>query len=247
MEFKGFVKLNNSNYFNWKDRMEMLLIREKYWKYATKVKPEKDPPADWDEKDAEGRALIGLCIEDSQLVHYRQETTMKGVWDRLKNHHQKNTISNKVSIMRGICSSKLSEGGDAEAHINDMENRFQQLKDLGEDALSNSWSIAMLLSSLPTSYDTLVTTLEGKNEGALELGYVQSKIIAEYKRKLNPESENSDSALKIRNQRFEDENGCYFCHEKTHLKRDCQKYKAWKLKKEGHKANVVEDEEHYAF
>jgi hypothetical protein len=82
--------------------------------------------------------------------------------------------------VRQICILKL-EGGNVEIHITEMTNLFQKFIDLEEEPMSNNWSIAMLLSSLPKSYDVLVTALGTKDDRQLDLGLVQSKIIAKYK------------------------------------------------------------------
>lgn len=43
-----------------------------------------------------------------------------------------------------------------------MNDLFAKLNDVGEEALSDKWSAATLLSSLPESYDTLSTSLESR-------------------------------------------------------------------------------------
>ena len=77
-----------------------------------------------------------------------------------KDYHEKETLTNKVHLMRMICSLRLEEGVNASQHINKIQELFLKLKDVGEESLSNKWSVAMLLSNLPRSYDPLVTALE---------------------------------------------------------------------------------------
>lgn len=73
----------------------------------------------------------------------------------------------------------MGDNGDIEAHLAELTNWFQKLSDLG-DKLVDSWKIAMILSSLPESYDGLVTALEARNEEDLTLSLVLSKLTAEY-------------------------------------------------------------------
>lgn len=61
-------------------------------------------------------------------------------------------------------------------HINQMQNLFVKLKDISNDELTESWSVGMLLSSLPRSYDTLITALEARKEDELTFGFVQQKF-----------------------------------------------------------------------
>jgi len=66
---------------------------------------------------------------------------------------------------------KFAEEGDMEIHINLMLNIVDELAALGE-VLKDKLIIAMLLSSLPESYSTLVTALETRAEDELTLQLV---------------------------------------------------------------------------
>lgn len=155
-----FSKLNNSNYANWKFRMELLLRKQNLWKKVIEgPRPRENRGeagniinaaaiSDWDEKDDEARGTIGLLVMDDQLCHIRHLKTAKETWNALKEYHERNTLTNKVFLMRSICSLKLEEGGDAVSHINNMNDLFTKLRDIGEETLTDKWSAAMLLSSL---------------------------------------------------------------------------------------------------
>lgn len=54
------------------------------------------------------------------------------------------------------------------------------MRDLGKQSLLDNWSVAMLLSSLPKIFDTLITALETRTETELMFAVVQQKVIAEY-------------------------------------------------------------------
>lgn len=75
--------------------------------------------------------------------------------------------------MRTICTLKMEENGRVPDHINKMTNLFVKLKDLSNDELSEPWSVAMLLSSLPKSYDTIIIALETRDENDLTFSFVQ--------------------------------------------------------------------------
>lgn len=162
------AKLTNDIYFTWKYKMQ--LLREKSWNVVNEDKlvlPD-EPSAqqrrelkDWEEKDDQARAAIGLSVEDSQLRHIRSKATAKEMWIALKQHHEKDTLSKKVSLMRKICRTKMPENGSMKTHLNELTNLFQQLNDIGEQ-LSESWSVAIVLSSLLSGFDTLVTALEAR-------------------------------------------------------------------------------------
>lgn len=93
------VKLNNRNYFNWKYKMQLLLIKEKVWYTISKDKP-TTLTEEWTEDDQLAIALIGLNIEDNQLPHVRKTTEAKAAWNALKTMHEKDTLVTKVTLMR---------------------------------------------------------------------------------------------------------------------------------------------------
>lgn len=233
------TKLNSTNYCNWKFKAELLLRSKGLWKKViVGARPEVILDGDgavtnqagidvWDEKDDEARGIIGLSIDEDQIALIRTKKTAKEFWDTLKDYYEKNTLTNKVSLMRAICSMKLIEGGDAKAHINKMTDLFTKLNDIGgEGELSDGWSAAILLGSLPQSYDTLITTLESRREDELTFALVKQRVIAEYERH-SPTNSDTDSILKI----VASGKSCYFCKDSSHIKKDCGKYKKWLAKK----------------
>lgn len=239
----SFSKLNNDNYFNWKFSIELLLIKRECWNVISTDKP-TDVKDDWYKRDSKARAIIGLAVEENHLRHIRNTKSAKEAWDALKNHHEKSTLCNKVSIMRQICNLKLQEHGDMEDHLNKMSDLFGMLSNLGEDELSDASIVAMLLSSLPRSYDTLKTALESRPEGDLTLSLVQTKLFDESKRRNGADIiVKKEIAMKV-NQECSKEGTkkgvtCYFCHKKNHMKKDCRRKKLWLQKKSSTKANQV--------
>lgn len=76
------AKLNSENYFTWKYKLELLLIKENLYSILNETKPELDANssnqrevADWQRRDDQARSIIGLLVEDNQLCHIRTKTT----------------------------------------------------------------------------------------------------------------------------------------------------------------------------
>ncbi len=93
----------------------------------------------------------------------------------------------------------------------------------------------MLLSSLPA--DTLITALETRPEADLTLDLVQSKLIEAGQRGMR--NLNIDTALKTSLKHETKQQLCYFCHKSGHLKKNCKRYKDWKVKNAGNQ-NVTD-------
>lgn len=250
-DFKVTIaKLNNSNYQVWKYKLELLLMKEGLWDVVKLNRP-KDPDDVWFSKDGKARATIGLLVEDNQLGHIKKCSTAKEMWNTLQGYHQKSTLSNKVSLLKRLCSLKLSEGDDIEEHINSMSNLIDQLSALGE-ILAEQLTVALLLSSLPESYSTLITALETRPEKDLTQELVKNKLIEEYKRRKEMKGvshQKDEKAFKANYEtsKYQKDNkgrACYFCKKIGHEKINCRKYKIWKEKnlnneKKFHKVNNV--------
>lgn len=228
--------------------MEMYLIKEKLWKIVTSEPIEKpDPTANdeqqesynkWLDQDDEARAAIGLHVDDDQYGLLRGKTTSKEFWEVLKEHHEQNSYGNKVGLMRRACSMKMPEGSSMEVHIKEFNETFQRLDDLGESSLPERWRIRMLMTSLPKSYDPMISALEMRKEEELTMQLVQSKFLDEYKRRQGDEGDKTESVLKT----TETGTTCFFCNKKGHMKKDCHKFKNWKQKKSNSEsANVAKE------
>lgn len=91
----------------------------------------------------------------------------------------------------------------------------------------------MILSSLPSSYSTLVTALETRPEEDLTFSLVESKLIGEYQRRKASGSVISDSNESVMAVSGKDSKLCYFCNGSGHFKIACPGYIAWKEKHGG--------------
>lgn len=218
-------KLNNQNYFTWKYKLELLLINEDLWEVITDEPPTTPTRLrEWRKRDNKARSTIGLTVEDSQLVHIRGKSTALETWNALKNVHEKDTITNRVSICNKIALLRMKENDSIEDHLNQMIGLFQQLSDLGDDA-GEEWKIGMVFASLPHSYSTLVTALEARPSEDLKWSLVYSKLIDEYQRQREIEDNvlrtNEEKVMKINLQK----NHCYFCKKNSHRMADCYQFK----------------------
>ncbi|XP_071576174.1 cytochrome P450 4C1-like isoform X3 [Temnothorax nylanderi] len=197
------AKLNNTNFHVWKCNVELLLIKEDLWHTISEARPTQ-PDERWLKADRQARATIGLLVEDDQLRYIRDTNSAKEAWTALQSYHQKASLTNQVFLFKKICSIKLSENGDMESHLNAMLNSVDQLTALGE-ALKDKMVIAMLLCSLPESYNTLITALETRSEDELTIELVKGKLLDEDRRRKNArgqEDERDDRALKTQSKKF---------------------------------------------
>lgn len=220
-----FDRLNDFNWSTWRFRMELMLMREDLWTIVKNPKPEvEDITSAWIRKDEKARAMIGLALEDSQLSHIMGTVCAKEMWDVLKGYHERGSLTNKINALRKLCSLRLVEGASMSSHLVEVEELVHRLSRMGE-ALKEHLVVAIILSSLPESYNPLVTALEGRPEEDLKVEYIKGKLLDEWRRKCESENRNNvqEKAMKAttfleyrRNVRV-----CHHCKEKGHVWRNC--------------------------
>lgn len=170
----SFEKLNDNNFAVWKFKMELFLVKEELFSVVVEDKP-GTPTADWTLKDGKARAMIGLAVEDTQLVHIIRKTTAKEMWDSLKKIHEESSLSSTLHVLRKLCSMRLSEEGNLLDHLNDMTALHNQLEVMGE-GLKDRVFMALILSSLPMSYGSLINVIESRPEAEVTVEFVKSKL-----------------------------------------------------------------------
>lgn len=184
-----------------------------------------------------------MLVEDSQLIHIIEAVTSKETWTILADYNQKSSLSRKVYLRKRLFKLSLSENGNMEEHIVEFLSIKNQLAAIGKKFEDDDLA-AMLLSSLPDSYSTLVTTLENRPEKEITLEFVKGKLIEEYRRRGEKLEEGGvEMAMKVQTRLNKSAIECFWCHQKGHFKRECPGYTAWleKQEKRGEKANYAAD------
>lgn len=257
-------KLNNKNYHHWALRMKVFLSKESCWDSIVTECPDATEDAAgktaWEAKSVKAHQYIVLCVGNDQLVLVNEAVTAKEAWEKLKNYHQKSTLSVKVRLLRKICKSELPKDGDMEKHLLEMSEAISQLRESGYK-LEDDITMYLLLSSVSDEeYGSLITALEGRDEKTLTIEVIRNKLLEEYEKHKN--STHSDSAVtafkfasykkkfgKNKSESKKDKT-CHFCKKPGHFKSECYKLKNLRSKSENKVdyANCVTDNEtdHYA-
>lgn len=237
MDKVSITKLNGSNYQIWKFKMKLFLIKEEAWDVVEDNLP-ANPDAAWCKRNNKAMAWIGLLIDDNQMCHIRKAETAKAAWDALKNCHEQPTLTNKIYILKRLCRIQLREGGNMEDHINTILDMVNDLSALGED-LKENLVVALLLVSLPDSYDSLITALESRPEKELTLEMVKSKLISDFKRKLESNGEAKDLSMMqsfamIAKKPTYEPRICYGCGKTGHFIQQCRNAKKFERENENY-------------
>lgn len=105
-------------------------------------------------------------------MHIIRKPTAKVMWDSLLKIHQEASLSTTLHVLRKLCSMRLSEEGNLLEHLNEMTALHNRLEVMGE-GLKDRVFMALILSSLPASYSSLINVIENRPEEELTVDFVK--------------------------------------------------------------------------
>lgn len=219
-------KLNNTNYLSWKFKMKMLMEKDDCFD-SIELKDDEELKGEILKKDKKALQWIALLVDNSQLIHVKKATGGRDAWRKLKEYHQRTSLSNQIRIKKRLYKYELERGESMRVHLDKIFRDFDELAEM-DAALDDKSAVHILLSSLNEEYDALITALEAWDEGKLTLHAVKMKLIEEFDRRSSM-SIDQENILENRGLRVK-EIECHFCGEKGHVRRCCNKYMEWKRK-----------------
>ena len=237
--------LKANNYSAWKEKMKMILIKEKNWRIVSgkETKPKWMPPTSdperapteehlravekWEEKAEDAVASICLAIDSSQSVHVKNITDPMEIWKKLEEVYEPKTRTALNQLARRFHELKYREGAET---MQEFVNRAQQIVDqLAEHGykMSELDVTSVLLNSLPESYSTIVSILEDKED--LSTNAVISKILDEARKRTAIDGAQPSTAFtsqggkRLQNQIKKSNSNlkCTYCNGTRHVEADC--------------------------
>ena len=210
------TKLDGTNYSIWKFRIKWYLIHKEC---RRAIEPGTEVSNATDQK---ALAIIGLCIQDEQIVHIQHAETAKTAWDALKNVYEDAGTASKIVLQDELMTEKLQPGSSVREHIGKLRSIVAKLSTIGV-TISDEQYIIILLRSLPSEYDQLVVTLE--NVDGLKVEDVHARLIREEVRKKVNENGTQSTALQsiTPRKRYGYNRKCFFCGKSGHRIAECRK------------------------
>lgn len=224
----SFDKLNNCNYPVWAFKMQMFLMKENCWHTI-----ENDEELNAATMIADKRAwnFIVLGVDDSQHVHVKKTTGGRQAWQVLKEIHIQSTLSARIRIMKNLFRMCLVEGASMQDHLQRLFEGFDELDAIGA-GLESELAVCVILASLNSTYEPLITALEAWDSDRLTLQAVRSKLLEEWRRKTETnENPSGETALASQqngvrrdfgSSQKKDEKVCFGCGKKGHIRRNCR-------------------------
>ena len=163
-----------TNFLLWKMRVTSLLVKEVTHKVMLGIekKPSKMKDDEWNDIDFRTKTTIILCLSDEVLYNVMNAETTAGLWCRLESLYMTKSLSNKIFKKKQLYSLRMKEGTSI-LHFNAFNRILSDLLAL-EVKLKKDDKSLLLLSSFPSCYDHLATTIMYKE--ILELENVRQML-----------------------------------------------------------------------
>lgn len=203
----------------------MALLREDLWGFVsgTEVQPNATDPGYHKFCTRRDRALavIVMSIETKLLYIVGDPVDPEDVWKKLEDVFQRKTWANKMRLRKRLYKMQLEENTSVHEHLKQFIELFSDLAVLG-NAIDDDDKVIHLLSSLPESYNTLVTAIEAQEKVPTWEAVAEKLLHEEQKQKETQSSEVKPAAMvsKSSNRNFK----CYECGKPGHIRKNCRQY-----------------------
>jgi len=141
--------------------------------FGIEKKPSKMKDDKWNEIDFRTKATIILCLSDEIFYNVMNEETTAGFWCMLKNMYMTKSLSKKLFMKKQLYILRMKEGMPILKYLNTFKRILSDL--LALKVKLEEDKALLLLSSLPSSYDHLATTIMYGKE-ILELENVRQML-----------------------------------------------------------------------
>ena len=178
---------------------------------------------EWKEKDRKIFFKLVMYTTDKAASIVRQfaedKEAGKGqrAWQALKDKYEHTGKVGRVEVQRELMEATMSEGDDPDVFLAKMESYQRKLEEL-KQPLSDETLQTIILSKLPSNYDTLVTIIEA--DGELTYAAMKEQIRTFWKRRVRGIHAAVDAAKALAAEAKE-KGLCFGCGLPGHFKANC--------------------------
>ncbi|MCO5554987.1 hypothetical protein L7F22_008526 [Adiantum nelumboides] len=246
-------RFKGHDFHTWQTRIKLMLMKKALWSITNgKERKPRDATAatTWEERDNKAQAIIKLELDDTYIHRVDGCETAKETWDQLDTLFGAQAKSSKFGLLIEFFKLEMSVKTPLASHLNSMQSLMTQLAGISLK-VDEDIAIAVLLKSLPSSYDHIVTTLT--NMPISKLVDMQASLLEEEK-KMNGKVKIKEASIQIDEKVFFNKNFkpkakgkviCDFCHKSGHEEKDCFAKKKMKKAYFSFKLDEEDDEDEY--
>lgn len=225
---KHLFRFDGNNFNNWKYRMSMLLEEKELEEYieedleiitleATDREYRKHI-----KNEKKCKALLVKHIANDQLEYVKDKATAKDMYDSLCAVFERNSMAGQLWLRKKLITMKYQDNGKMTEHLLEFDKTVRELRAIG-GKLEEMDVVCHLLLSLPTSYDSVVTSLETLSPKMLNMEFVKNRLLDENnKRNGKMQADRNDgngiAAMNAKSYQFR----CHNCGREGHKRSECR-------------------------
>ncbi|KAG6456671.1 hypothetical protein O3G_MSEX009873 [Manduca sexta] len=158
--------------------------RENYddWAFATSnfmllegIDLENLPATLSETETKKAKAKLVMTIDSSLYVHIKNETTVNGVWIKLKTLFDDSGYQRKISLLRTLISIRLKNSESMTAYVSHLVETAQKFKSTGFEIV-DVWIGSLLLAGLPEKFSPMIMAIEHSGI-AISVDVIKTKLL----------------------------------------------------------------------
>jgi len=134
-----------------------------------------------------------LHINHNIFHHVANDKVVFELWQKLESMYERKTTVNKASVIKQIAKLEYRDGSSVIEHLNVFQGHINQLTTMKIN-LDDEVQAPLLLSSLPDSWNTLVSLSNSALDGKLTPDMVKNNMLNEEARRKEKGSHQASSS-----------------------------------------------------
>jgi len=181
---------------------------------------------EWKQENTKVKQIIAVSLPETLYLKFRTLDSAHSLWEALASEFEQHSGIVAIELCRKLQGIHCGDKADVRAHFSKMELMRQELASLGQ-FISDSDYTAILLSSLPLTYDSTISSLcvsARMNYRTITPQIVESSVTDDYdtrhvkSRKSSNTTANDDVAYSAQSKK---NLLCANCSKKGHTKENC--------------------------
>jgi hypothetical protein len=242
-----------------KTRRTEIMTDTEWAGHRRKDKPEKLTDEEWEDLKDMATSTISLCLANNTLREVIGLTDPVDIWEKLESRYKSKSLTSRLYLKKRLFGLQMAEEANFNGHLDEFNKMTTELESI-DVKIEEEDKALLLLASLPSSFDNIVTTLLFGKE-TLKFDEVVAALLMNETRRSSNGFPNEGQVLVAKeggrgrgrskqsgevSQRSNSSGRkfrCYYCDEEGHLKRNCPKRKK-DMKDENPVTAVAEDSSH---
>ena len=157
---------------------DYLIVKGQIDPIETENPSEGYKPNEWQKVDRIVRSTIQMHLSESVYFTVQSCSAVFQIWKTLLNIYEQNVASTKIYLIWRVYNLRMKESNSVQAHLNEYESLSSQISAQGT-TIEDELRAMLLMSSLPPSWETFVTTVCNASTAAMKYFKVTSAILTE--------------------------------------------------------------------